>query len=186
MCGGGSGGGSGGSSSNDSRSCPCPSPSCQMTSTSRPSPTRLGTSAPRLCAGLHEEKADDDDEVEVSEVEVEEIMTEDLSEVEVEEIMKERPLSVNTLHRLASATLKRAGRQFEYVRKEVVDNSASAGPPRRGQTVCGGSSDPQQGDARDDALHDGVIWRRELAQLLGNIASLSAFFLPLLPEAPPM
>ena len=56
------------------------------------------------------------------------------------EIMKERPLSVNTLHLLASATLKRAGRQFEYVRKEVVDNSASAGPPRRGQTVCGGSS----------------------------------------------
>ena len=72
-----------------------------------------------------------------------------LSELlEVQEITKERPLSVNTLHLLASATLKRAGRQFEYVRKEVVDNSASAGPPRRGQTVCGGSSVPQQGESR--------------------------------------
>ena len=81
---------------------------------------------------------------------------------------------MNTLHLLASATLKRAGRQFEYVRKEVVDNSASAGPPRRGQTVCGGSSVPQQGDARDDALHDGVVWRRELAKLLGNIYTPTA------------
>ena len=94
-----------------------------MTSTGRFSPSHLATSAPKLCAGLHEEKADDDDDVEVSEVEVEKIMTEDLSEVEVDEelrqhkeIMKERPLSVNTLHLLASATLKRAGRQFEYVR----------------------------------------------------------------------
>ena len=113
-----------------------------MTSSGRFSPIHLATSAAKLCAGLHEEKADDDDdEVEVSEVEVSEIGTENLSELlEVQEITKERPLSVNTLHLLASATLKRAGRQFEYVRKEVVDNSASAGPPRRGQTVCGGSS----------------------------------------------
>ena len=29
--------------------------------------------------------------------------------------MKERPLSVNTLHLLASATLKRAGRQFDVM-----------------------------------------------------------------------
>ena len=124
-----------------------------------------------------------DDKVEVSE-----IITEDLSEVEVEEeepdnyelrqlkeiFMKERPTSVNTLHRFASATLKRAGRQFEYVHKEVVDNSASAGPPRRGQTVCGGSSVPQQGDARDDALHDGVIWKPEFAKLLSNIYTPTA------------
>ena len=147
-----------------------------MTSSGRFSPIHLATSAAKLCAGLHEEKADDDDdEVEVSEVEVSEIGTENLSELlEVQEITKERPLSVNTLHLLASATLKRAGRQFEYVRKEVVDNSASAGPPRRGQTVCGGSSVPQQGDARDDALHDGVVWRRELAKLLGNICTPTA------------
>ena len=46
----------------------------------------------------------------------------------LEEIFKERPLSVRTLHRLASATLERAGKKFEYVRKEEVhDNSALAG-----------------------------------------------------------
>ena len=44
----------------------------------------------------------------------------------LEEIFKERPLSVRTLHRLASATLERAGKKFEYVR-EVHDNSALAG-----------------------------------------------------------
>ena len=118
---------------------------------------------------------EDDDEVEVSEVDVSEIGTEDLSELlQVQEIAKERPLSVSTLHRLASATLKRAGRQFEYVHKEVVDNSASADPPRRGQTVCGGSSVPQQGDARDDAIHDGVIWKPEFAKLLRNIYTPTA------------
>ena len=57
----------------------------------------------------------------------------------LEEILKERPLSVRTLHRLASATLERAGKKFEYLREEevseeevheeeeVLDNSALAG-----------------------------------------------------------